>query len=112
MAVEFIWGIDKNGLLVKNVGTNQDAVCKVNWNIVAIDSTIPYSYTYQQTTELDISKLTNFTPFSNLNNDQVIGWVQSTLGDDAVKNILTSITDIMAREAANAALKAKPVPWS
>lgn len=40
---------------------------------------------------LDTSNITNFIPFEQLTNDEIVNWTKATIGEDQVKNIENSI---------------------
>jgi len=51
----------------------------------------PYSATNIGTQTLDTSQITNFIPFEDLTNDEVVAWTQGAMGAEQVTQIESSI---------------------
>ena len=51
----------------------------------------PYSATNIGTQTLDTSQITNFIPFDQLTNDEVVAWTKVAMGDEQVASIEASI---------------------
>ena len=73
-----------------------DVVYNVHWIVTGASDQLdpkgnPYSATNIGTQVLDISSVTNFIPFDQLTNDEVVAWTKSTMGDEQVAGIEASI---------------------
>jgi len=72
---------------------NSDVVYNVHW--IAKGTTeqegVSYSATSIGTQTLDISDITNFIPFKDLTNDEVVAWTKIAIGEEQVSSIEESI---------------------
>jgi|TARA_R110002110_G_scaffold19482_1_gene80465 hypothetical protein len=73
-----------------------DVVYNVHWVVTGVSDQVdpegnPYSAANIGTQTLDTSEITNFIPFEDLTNDEVVAWTKSAMGVDKVNNIEASI---------------------
>jgi len=73
-----------------------DVVYNVHWIATGISDQLdpegnPYSATNIGTQVLDTSSITNFIPFEDLTNDEVVAWTKGAMGNEQVTDIETSI---------------------
>ena len=73
-----------------------DVVYNVHWIVTGVSDEIdpkgnPYSTTNIGTQTLDTSQITNFIPFDQLTNDEVVAWTKGAMGDEQVASIESSI---------------------
>jgi hypothetical protein len=73
-----------------------DVVYNVHWIVTGISDQLdpegnPYSATNIGTQVLDTSSITNFIPFENLTNDEVVAWTKGAMGSEQVTEIETNI---------------------
>ena len=52
-----------------------------------------------------------YTPYDQLTNDMVVGWIQSALGTDGVATIIAKL-DTMIADQINPPVVNPPLPWS
>ncbi len=77
-------------------GEYTDLVYNVHWIVTGTsdelkpDGTV-YSATNIGTQTLDVSDVTEFIPFEDLTNEQVVGWTKSALGEERVASIEANI---------------------
>jgi hypothetical protein len=74
-------------------------------------NTIPYQATTCGEQALAYTGKTPYTPYSQLTNNQVIGWVQNALGDAEVNALLLKL-DSMILDQINPPVVNPPLPWS
>jgi hypothetical protein len=84
MSIGFTWFVNFM-TSYPDVGPYKDVVFQVNYSCEASDGTYSYSYVNKCDVKLDAD--IPFTPYDELTEGQVIGWVKSTLGDDEVTYI-------------------------
>jgi len=74
-------------------GDNSDVVYNVHWIVKGTTEQegVPYSSTIIGTQILDISDITNFIPFKDLTNDEVVAWTKIAIGEEQVSSIEESI---------------------
>ena len=75
-----------------------DVVYNVHWIVTGISDQVdsagnPYSATNIGTQVLNIDDITNFIPFDELTNDEVVAWTQSAMGTEQVTAIETNIAN-------------------
>ena len=73
-----------------------DVVYNVHWIVTGVSDEVdskgnPYSATSIGTQTLDTSQITNFIPFDQLTNDEVVAWTKGAMGDEQVASIEASI---------------------
>ena len=73
-----------------------DVVYNVHWIVTGVSDEVdsegnPYSATKIGTQTLDTSQITNFIPFDQLTNDEVVAWTKGAMGDEQVASIEASI---------------------
>jgi len=73
-----------------------DVVYNVHWIVTGTSDEVdpqgsPYSATNIGTQTLDTSQITNFIPFDQLTNDEVVAWTKGAMGDEQVASIEASV---------------------
>ena len=73
-----------------------DVVYNVHWIVTGTSDQldpegVAYSATNIGTQILDTSQITNFIPFEDLTNDEVVAWTKGAMGDEQVASIEASI---------------------
>ena len=73
-----------------------DVVYNVHWIVTGTSDQLdpqgsPYSATNIGTQTLDTSQITNFIPFDQLTNDEVVAWTKGAMGDEQVASIEANI---------------------
>ena len=73
-----------------------DVVYNVHWIVTGTSDQLnpegdAYSATNIGTQSLDTSQITNFIPFDQLTNDEVVAWTKGAMGDEQVASIEASI---------------------
>jgi hypothetical protein len=77
-------------------GEYTDLVYNVHWIVTGISDEldpqgVAYSATNIGTQALDTSEVTDFIPFEDLTNEQVVTWTKSAMGTEQVDSIEASI---------------------
>ena len=77
-------------------GDNTDVVYNVHWIVTGISDQLdskgnPYSATNIGTQVLNTSDITDFIPFEDLTNEEVVAWTQSAMGEEQVASIEANI---------------------
>ena len=86
-----------------------DVVFNVAWRANATDGT--YSATAYGTQGVTYTAGSPFTPYDQLTQDQVIGWVQAAMGQEQVDAIDASLATNIANQV-NPPVVTPPLPWS
>lgn len=77
MSILITWSIEKLECY-QQVTSLPDVVCNIHWRVDATDGT--YSDVSKGSIGITYSGDLPFTPYNELSEDQVIGWVKSSLG--------------------------------
>lgn len=74
-------------------GDNSDVVYNVHWIVTGVTEKegVAYSAKNIGTQILDISDITNFIPFKDLTNEEVVAWTKIAIGEEQVSSIEESI---------------------
>ena len=77
-------------------GEYSDVVYNVHWIVTGVSDEVdtrdnPYSVTNIGTQTLSTSDITDFTPISEVTNEEVVEWTKAAMGEDQVKSIETGI---------------------
>ena len=92
-----------------NAEGQTNLVFNVHWNVTATDGTNTTNvYGVQPLTYVAGSQ---FTPFANLTQAEVIGWIQSAMGNEQITAIQTNL-DIKINELANPTVITPKLPWA
>jgi len=92
-------------------GTNEKIVAKVNWKLSG--ETENHGQTETGKVVLDTSNIESFIEFSDLTHENIIDWVQETLGEDEVNTIKSNLAtkvNAMAAEYIDAVVEDSPPP--
>lgn len=81
MAVTCDWRVDQMEAYPEKDGFS-DVVFIVHWRVNANDGS--YNATSYGTVNIPLNLSDKFTPYSNLTQNQVLGWVKEALGNDEV----------------------------
>ena len=81
-------------------GGNDDVVYNVHWRVTGTkeDGEGQYSATSIGTQTLDTSEITDFIPFDEVTNAQVVAWTQAAMGAEQVTSIETNIANAIELE--------------
>lgn len=85
-----------------------DVVFTVHWTLSGTDGT--YSGSVYGATGLTLDPAATYTPYADLTQDQVIGWVQQALGVDACMNYQLNINTQIENQI-NPPVVTPPLPW-
>jgi hypothetical protein len=73
-------------------GDLTDVVYNVHWIVTGTDDSVPpVQATVYGTQMLNTSDITNFIPFDQLTNEEVVAWTQSAMGPEQVASIEANI---------------------
>ena len=107
MANTYTWLIEAMECIPQE-GNETDVVITVYWRQNASDGT--YNATVYGTVGLTYTPGSPFTPYADLTQDQVIGWVQSALGPERCA-ALTKNLDTQIADQVNPPVVMPPLPW-
>jgi len=108
MSVTNTWVIEQMNCYPQAEGET-DVVFTVHWRINATDGT--YNATSYGTVGVTYEAGTPYTPYANLTQAQVVGWVQATLGPEQVASIEAGLVTNIANQV-NPPVVTPPLPWS
>ena len=97
--ITYNWNCKTVDAYVEEAG-NDDVVYNVHWRVTGTtaEEGKEYSATSIGTQILNIDDITNFIPFDQLTNDEVVAWTQATMGAEQVAAIETNIADAINLE--------------
>jgi len=78
----YYWNV--TALYTETIAGEQNYVVIANYEVVGTDGT--YTASISNTARFSTANVDNFTPYEDLTNDIVVGWIQSELGVDGVAN--------------------------
>ena len=84
----YTWTIKKMSVMPVLDGQT-DVVVSAQWNILGQDQS--YSYNLSGWQQFTLKQGEGFTPYDQLTEAQVIGWVQETMGVNQVSNLQDSV---------------------
>ena len=107
MAITYVWAIEK---MYTMPTPEPDFVVRVIWTLTGTDGTNTASIggdsTFSQEGE-------TFTPYANLTEAQVLGWVQDELGEQGVANTQANVEgQINSMITPPVSPTVEPLPWS
>jgi hypothetical protein len=108
MATTYTWVINALDCYPEADG-EQDVVFTVHWTLNGIDG--DYTGSVYGTVGVNLNPDAPFTPYADLTEAQVMGWVEDALGEEQVaayeSNVAQQISD-----AINPPVVTPPLPWS
>lgn len=108
MAVSYQWNVQQMDAYPELDGET-DVVFTVHWTLTGTDGT--YTAGVYGSVGVTVDPDAPFTPYADLTQEQVIGWVQSALGEEQVAayeaNVATQIADQI-----DPPVVTPPLPWS
>ena len=88
--------------------TETDVVFNVHWRLNATDGT--YNATVYGTVGVTYEAGTPFTPYAQLTQAEVVGWVQAALGPEQVASLEAGLATNIANQV-NPPVVSPPLPW-
>ena len=74
-------------------------------------STVPYTASINNTCQVTYVAGSSFTPYAQLTNAEVVGWVQAQLGTAGVTSVETTL-DTLINNQINPPVTTPPLPWA
>jgi len=107
MATVITWVVQQMECYPEKDGET-DVVFTVHWRCNGVDG--EYTGTSYGTQSVTLDPDAPFTPYADLTQDQVIGWVKSAMGDERVAEIEASVTAQIENQR-NPPVVTPPLPW-
>lgn len=86
-----------------------DVVFNVHWTLVGTDGT--YSGSVYGSVGVTLDEGSTFTPYADLTEAQVIGWVQAALGEEQVASYEANVAQQIADQI-DPPVVTPPLPWA
>ena len=108
MAITYTWSIDR---MYTMPTPEPDFVVNVNWKLTGVDGdNTAYAEGSSQFSQDEGSE--DFTPYADLTEAQVIGWVQEQLGPDNIANYQANVAgQINSMINPPVTPTSEPLPW-
>lgn len=108
MAIAYTWGINQM-VCYPQYESQTDVVFQVYYSLTGQDDI----YTSSVSGFVDVTYVSGepYTPYDQLTEAQVIGWVQTALGPEQISADEAQISQIVEAQVANPT-SAPPLPWS
>ena len=112
MSATFNWVVNSMQCLPQKDGQT-DVVFQVFWTCEGAESSGGKDYfaSYSGSTSVPFSGGGSFTPYDQLTQAQVIGWVQDALGVDGVNGVQSSVQTQINNQI-NPPVVSLPLPWA
>jgi hypothetical protein len=105
----YTWNV--TALYTETIDGEQNYVVIANYEVVGVDGT--YSAALSNIARFSTENVDNFTPYEDLTNDIVIGWIQDELGVDGVANLEACIQGQIDSQANPPVVPQNtPLPWA
>lgn len=108
MATTYTWTINAMDCYPQHDGET-DVVFTVHWTLNGTDGT--YNGSVYGTVGVTYDASAPFTPYADLTQNQVVGWVEAALGAEQVASLEANIATQIANQA-NPPVVTPPLPWS
>jgi len=108
-----VWQIEQMSCYPQEAGQT-DVVFSAAWRVNGVDDTSGtplYATVYGSQSVSPYDGTTPFTPYADLTQAQVVGWVQSAMGAEQVAAINASIEQQIENQV-NPPVVTPPLPWS
>jgi len=108
MTITNTWGVVQMECYPEYEG-QPDMVFNVHWNLTGTeDNYVGYAY---GSVSVPLADEENFTPYEELTQEQVIGWVKDALGEEQVLNYEANVAAQIEAQR-NPTVVKPPLPWS
>jgi hypothetical protein len=105
----YTWNV--TALYTETIAGEQNYVVIANYEVVGTDGT--YSASLSNIARFSTENVDNFTPYEDLTNEIVIGWIQDELGVDGVSNLEACIQgQIDSQINPPTVPQNTPLPWA
>ncbi len=108
MTIIYNWTIQQLDCVPQEDGKT-DVVVTAHWNVSATEGVYISNIYGTQSFTFDSTK--SFTPFADLTQDQVVGWIQASMGVDAVTALQENLDQQIANQI-NPPIVTPPLPWA
>jgi len=108
MANTYSWVISQLDCYPQHEG-NQDVVFTIHWRRQATDGTHTADIYSSQSVTLDPDA--PFTPYADLTEAQVIGWLETAFGEELLAAQITALDQQIANQI-NPPVTSPPLPWA
>jgi hypothetical protein len=108
MAITNTWNVQQMDAYPELDG-EQDVVFTVHWTLTGTDGT--YNGSVYGSVGVSIGPDAPFTPYTDLTQAQVIGWVQDALGEEQVLSYEANVAQQIDNQI-NPPVVTPPLPWS
>jgi len=108
MAITNTWAVQQMDCYPEYEG-EADVVFNVHWTLNATDGT--YAAGAYGSIGVSLDEGSNFTPFADLTEEQVIGWVQDAMGEEQVDALEAYLAKQIADQA-NPPVVSPTLPWA
>jgi hypothetical protein len=103
------WNV--TALYTETIAGEQNYVVIANYEVVGVDGT--YTASLSNIARFSTENVDNFTPYEDLTNEIVIGWIQAELGVDGVSNLEACIQgQIDSQINPPVVPQNTPLPWA
>lgn len=107
MTTVYEWQIQQMDCIPQENG-HADVVVVAHWTVLATDGA--YTSSAYGTQSFTYNPEASFTPYEDLTQAQVVGWVQAGMGIDAVTALQESL-DKQIEDQINPQVVTPPLPW-
>lgn len=107
MAITYTWNVSRMDAYPTYDG-QPDVVFTVHWNLTGTEDS--YSGYVYGTVGIALNPAESFTPYSELTEAQVIGWVTQALGEEMVASYEASVAEQIDIQI-NPPIVSPPLPW-
>lgn len=108
MAITNTWNVQQMNCYPELDGET-DVVFTVHWTLTATDGT--YNGSVYGSVGVTLDPDAPFTPYADLTQAQVIGWVQDALGEEQVASYEANVAQQIENQI-NPPVVTPPLPWS
>jgi hypothetical protein len=108
MAITNTWAVAQMDAYPEEDGET-DVVFNVHWTLLGTNGTYSGSVYGSQAVAVDPDA--PFTPYADLTETQVLGWVQSAMGEEQVASYEANVAEQIANQI-NPPVVSPPLPWS
>ena len=108
MAITNTWGVQQLDCYPEEDGET-DVVFTVHWTLTGTDGT--YSGNVYGSQGVSIDPDAPFTPYADLTETQVIGWVQAAMGAEQVASYEANVAEQIANQI-DPPVVMPPLPWA
>jgi hypothetical protein len=108
--ITYAWTVDSLDCIPSTIDNKTNVISCVHWRVNAVDDTPEANKaTIYGTQDLNTDNITDFTPYKDIKEEDIISWVKNSMGEEV--DIIEKRLESIINDLANPSIISPPFPW-